>query len=410
MKRDLEELFRQARQRGSIEDLSGVKRGKRGPCPMCSEGRKRDTAFSHSGKGFWKCFRGCGAGDAIKLTAQMKGFDLLTAARWILNLPLDGSGDPHGEAAEPSPEEERRREREAAARARKAQRSADAAAAYHAGVIAELDAAAVSAEASRGVRAWLGVARGLPVADLAGSHAGELLHDALTRLSAVRDAHWSEDFAAGVVHRHPAMMAAIEDHITGELVGRHVTYLTRDGLAKIDAPDARKIWGSAKGGVWLTERDRTLGPLFVGEGIETALSLLAAWRVQQGAAWRDRPGRAVAVLSLDSLQGGWMTDRFGRIDPEFPRADPAKPAITWGGMGEVVIGVDHDMKPRKVKARLLGGGSATIALGATQRMNICARLSALWWQKAGGNVVSIARPPKGMDFNDAWRADQRRAA
>lgn len=405
-----EELFRQARERGDIEKESGVKRGRRGRCPMCGEGRKRDDAFSHHGKtGLWKCFRGCGQGDAITLVAQMRGFDRLTAARWILGLPLDGSGDPAGPPAPLSKEEQARRDAERAERARQAARSAELSEAYHARVIAELDASAVSAEGSRGVRAWLGVARGLPVAQLAGAHAGELLHDALGQLGAVRDAHYFEDFDARIVHRHPAMLATIEADGLAGTIGRHVTYLTRDGLAKIDAPDARKVWGSNRGAVWLTERDAALGPLFVAEGIETALSMLAGWRTRHGAG----SGRALAVLSLDNFQGGWAVDAWGRMDAARPRADRTRPAVTFsaasfpeGRVGRVILGPDHDMKPlRRVKIRKPEGGTATIDLDATQRMEIAALLAAFWWRLAGAEAIDIARPPLGMDFNDAWRAE-----
>jgi hypothetical protein len=388
-------LFRQARERGDIAQLSGVPIGRRGRCPLCGEGRKRDTAFAHNRNGTWRCWRGCGGGDAITLVAQMKGFTLVEAARDILGLPVDGS---HDASIRPESEAQRRkREQEAEERRRKAARSRQASARYHAEVIAGLDAGSRPASDSNRVAAWLSKARGLPV---------DLLADAMARLRSCPRALYQEDFETGEIHRHPAMVAIIEDCVSGDTVGRHATYLSRSGLSKADIDAPRKVWGSNRGGVWLTGRDAGLGPLFVGEGIETALSMLADWRLANGA----RSGRALAVLSLDNLQGGWLTDRYGRIDPDLPRFDHDRPAIAWPNMGRVIIGVDHDMKPLEVKVRKPQGGMQFRMLSATQRMEICARLASFWWRRAGGNEVFVARPALGMDWNDEWLSATRRAA
>jgi hypothetical protein len=78
------------------------------------------------------------------------------------------------------------------------------------------------------------------------------------------------------------------------------------------------------------------GPLIVGEGIESTLSAMQLY---------GKPCRGVATLSLGALQGGWVLDRFGRLDPAAPAADPERPAFTWPGQDEVLIAVDRDMKP-----------------------------------------------------------------
>lgn len=418
----VDDIFDQARAKGSIEALSGVKAGKRGPCPMCSAGKKKDTVFSHSLRGLWKCWRGCGGGDVVELVAQMKGFNRIEAARDILGLPWDGSGDA---ALRPETREAReRREREEAERRAKAQAEYEESLHYRFRVIRELDIQArmrgKKATASAGLRRWLGETRALPL---------DLLGDMLERLTAVRDApfvHWQD---SGRFARAPAMLAWIESPLTGEgggrIVGRHVTYLTRDGRNKAAVRAPRRIWGAARGGVWLTDRDADLGPLFVAEGIETAASMLAGWRRRHGARHGDGRwnGRALAVLSLDNLQGGIAKDRFDRIDIARPRPDKALKPIVFGArdfpepksgggrVGRVVIGPDHDMRPLRAKVRLASGRTDTVDLSATQRMEISGWLASHAWRVAGGDPVEVVRPALGFDFNDLlMRQKQGRAA
>lgn len=388
-----DELFRQALERADLAQISGVMRGKRGPCPICQHKPKhgKDTALQHFRDGRWWCFRCELGGDAIDLVCALQSLDSKAdAARFILGLPLDGSGD---RALTPATGARLAwRERQDEGRKRTEARSQEARDAYHARVMAELDEPGNWAPAigSQRIGAWLASARGLPL---------DLITDALCVLHSVPRAHYFEDFRAREIERRPAMVADIECPFTGEIIGRHVTYLSLDGRAKagVDAP--RKIWGSARGGVWLTERDPARGPLFVAEGIETCLSMLAAWRAEHGVA----SGRALAVLSLGNLQGSVMTDRFGRIDAAFPRPD--KPAMCWARCGRVIIGADHDMKPLKVKVRKPGGGTEHRELSSTERMEICGRLASYWWRLAGADPVTVARPPEGMDFNDQFRAE-----
>lgn len=388
---EMEALFREARLRGDIEKLSGVKRGRRGPCPVCQPGSKKGDAFSHSAKtGLWRCFKGCGGGDVIRLVEQLTGLRPAEAARHILGLPVDGSSDrtlsPETAAARVRREAEEDRRRREAARA--AQASAD----FHARTIADLDRRAVEPDPVVGQYLW---SRGID---------WRLVPDALLALrGAVGALHSFDDRGREV--RARAMVATIVSPATGERIGRHVTYLQPDGRGKADLDPARKVWGSIAGGVWLTRREPVAGPLFVAEGIETALSLLCAWRAKRG----DHSGRALAVLSLDNLQGGrsgrWGGDRWGRLDTQFPEPDAAHPPVTWPDAGEVRIGVDHDMKPlRDVKVRKAGGGTAKVELDATTRMEVCAKLAAHAWRAAGASPVRVHRPPVGLDWNDALMA------
>lgn len=205
--------------------------------------------------------------------------------------------------------------------------------------------------------------------------------------------------------------------------GVHVTYLAEGGdlvwgKARVDR--AKTVWGPPKlspavllagddradrwGGVWLTPPGGP-GPLIVGEGIESVLS---------AAVMAGEPVRAVAALSLGALQGGWMTDAYGRVDPDMPKADPDLPGFTWpepeaSPWGEVRICVDRDMKTIEKKARKAGGGTWKRPLDSEARARVCGSLARQNWERAmmlppGANAVRIWAPAPGRDFNDELRA------
>ncbi|MEO0642818.1 MAG: hypothetical protein AAFY47_05280 [Pseudomonadota bacterium] len=196
-----------------------------------------------------------------------------------------------------------------------------------------------------------------------------------------------------------AMVGMIEGPPGSRAGALHATYLAHKGYRKASAYDGpgRKVWagtGGARGGVWLTDRTPRSGPLFVAEGIETVLSVLAEYRRRE----KTSAGRALAVISLDNLQGGVAKDKFGRWRLHPLEADPARLPVVWPNAGDVVICPDHDMRPIRVKVR---GGETE--LDASARMDLSAQLSAAAWRAAGAASVSVLRPPLGMDFNDAAR-------
>ena len=82
----------------------------------------------------------------------------------------------------------------------------------------------------------------------------------------------------------PAMVAAITDIHSDELIGVHLTAIDKDGQpVKVEGKTLRRIRGSKKGGaIKLTpDDDVTLG-LLIGEGVETTLSAMA---IEQCAGW-----------------------------------------------------------------------------------------------------------------------------
>lgn len=436
-------LFDLAGQRADIEAIaSGLKlyrsgRTFRGECPVngCSAGKKADGAFWVDPKtNRWGCFS-CGEkGDAIALEHQLhgRGDETLRHAaarlagvdleRWDAEQraqddafrPVQGITGAGLGRREPSAEDQERRRHERAAR--RAERELD-------------DAARDARILELASRMWRESrsAAGTPV-ELYLSRRGIVGRPLELALKQVRfhpEAHHSQ----GV--RLPAMIGLIVAPLgldTRPTGGVHVTYLAEGGdLVWRRAPVDRSktIWGPSKlsprardaaderpdrwGGVWLTSPTGT-GPLMVGEGIESVLS---------AAVLAGEPVRAVAALSLGALQGGWLVDRFDRVDPDLPKADPETPAFTWpepeaAPWGEVRICVDRDMKMITRRCRKAGGGTWKRPLDGETRTRVCASLASQNWRRAlglhaaspaeGATAVRIWAPSPGRDFNDELRA------
>lgn len=406
----------------------------RGECPIngCSAGKKGDGAFwVDAGKSRWGCFS-CGErGDAIALehalhsrggetirhaAARLAGVDL---AQWDAEQkakaddyhPAQGvtgvglSADRGRGAPAAADVEQRRREREAR-RSQQDARDADRDQ-WIAALAARLWSEARPAAGSP-VELYLR-ARGLH---------GRPLEYALQQLRYHPTAYYSGREEKAV--RLPAMVGLIVAPLgvmaqpTG---GVHVTYLAEGGdlvwrKAKVDR--AKTVWGPPQlspaamlagddrpdrwGGVWLTPPTST-GPLIVGEGIESVLSaaLLAGEQV-----------RAVAALSLNALQGGWLADQWGRVDADMPAIDPEQPAFTWpepegAPWGEVRVCVDRDMATITRKARKAGGGTWKRPLDSELRARVCGSLAEQHWRRAGATAVRIWAPAPGRDFNDELR-------
>ena len=152
-------------------------------------------------------------------------------------------------------------------------------------------------------------------------------------------------FHAGLKHPSggvwPAMVALVTHGIGGNPMGIHRTFLAHDGGQKAPVQPAKMMLGPCRGGVVrLAERP---GVLMVGEGIETCL---AAMQATGHASW--------AALSTSGLRALDLPD----------------------DVRDVIVLADGD-DPGEAAAQE------------------CARR---WKQKF--RRVRIARPPRGMDFND----------
>jgi hypothetical protein len=156
-------------------------------------------------------------------------------------------------------------------------------------------------------------------------------------------------FHAGLKHPSggvwPAMLGLVTHGATGSPIAVHRTFLARNGGGKAPVDPAKMMLGPCRGGfVRLGEPGAVL---MVGEGIETCL---AAMQATGNAAWA-----ALSTSGLRSL--------------DLPH-----------DIREVIVLADGD-EPGEAAAQ------------------DCARR----WKREGRRV-RIARPPKGMDFNDLLKA------
>lgn len=373
-------LFDRARECGDIEAVAGVPlfragRRLRGECPLCgaSKGKRSGGAFSVDPDGkVFKCFACDAGGDVVRLEQLLGGGSPAEAAERL-------AGTAPAAPRRPAPE---RAARETAESRWKAQ-----------------TAASLWRQAA--------AAGGTPVETYLRSRGidGCVLAAALERLR-FHPAAYHSGSGQGEA-RLPAMVALVVTpgergaRMTG---GVHVTYLAPDGRGKTARQPAKRMWGpqgrdGRPGLVWLSD-PRGGGPLIVAEGIESGLS--AAMLAGEAA-------RVAATLSLRALQGGWLADAWGRVNPDCPRADPEHPAATWpadalGGDPDVVLAVDRDMSPIRVKVRAATGGTVERVLDAEDRARVCAALAIQQWTAAGVRRVRAIAPGMGRDFNDELRA------
>lgn len=343
----------------------------RGACVLCGAGEKSKSApFSAKVKdGLWKC-HGCGlSGDVIKFEQLAGGHDgPLAAARALVGddrRPVAAARVARPERAEPEPE------------------MVDSA------EVARFILAGAVPAAGTIVEAWLW-ARGLDPHALPGALGSAALDGGLMFHPACPVRAWAVGADAASVPARPAMIAPIGGPDGRPWPACHVTYLAADGRAKADLKTTRKMFGRVAGGaVWLC---RAVGsnPLVIGEGIESA------WALGQVLQARS----VAAVLSLDNLQGGALRDDQGALLLPVA-ADAARPPFLVRHARDVVIGIDADMGPIKVKVRA-GGVVREAVLGSRERAELCAALATQHWRRAGAAPRAL-RPAWGKDFNDVVR-------
>lgn len=149
---------------------------------------------------------------------------------------------------------------------------------------------------------------------------------------------------------HSAMVAAIRDIHSDELIGVHLTAIDQGGCAiKVDGKTLRRIRGNKKGGAIKLTPDADISQgLLVGEGIETVLS---AMEIEEAQGW--------SVLDAGELKA-------------FP----------------VLDGIE----------------SLTIAVDADEKGEDAARQLAARWLAAGRDVIWVQPNTEGLDCNDIVRS------
>jgi len=201
-----------------------------------------------------------------------------------------------------------------------------------------------------------------------------------------------------VLHQGPAMLAGITGP-DGRFAALHTTWVDPAAPGrKIEVADpetgelapAKKVRGSKKAGHIELVRPRYPMRLFIGEGIETVLSVWMALRkadaelLEHSAFWTS--------VDLGNL-GGPAAETVPHPTEKTPQGRPKRvpgPAPNWD---EPAIPIPDSIED----VFLLGDGDSDLFL---TRMTL-QRAAARWARPY--RTIRAAMAPEGSDFNDVWR-------
>jgi len=346
-----------------------------GPCPICGGSTRNGRFEVRPDTGSWMCAVCQDGGDVITLVQKVEGVDFRTAVE-----RLGGT--------EPESEESRRRREAVHARRRQDQEAASA--------------RWREDERRRVHKLWL---EGRPIAGTAVEAylaARRLTVPAGAHLRALADVplfgERTGDGPPPVLHCGPAMLAAITGpdrrfaalHTTWVDPGRPGRKIEVANPTTGELEPAKKVRGSKKGGHIALVRHPAPTRLFIGEGIETVLSVWCA----------------LVQLGSPLLEGAafWTSVDLGNLGGP-AAATIAHPVLkTPAGRPRRIPGSEPDfggpaiVPPDSVRnIIILGDGDSEPVLTRTTAERAACR----WSQK--GRTVSLAMAPPGKDFNDIWR-------
>jgi hypothetical protein len=204
-----------------------------------------------------------------------------------------------------------------------------------------------------------------------------------------------------LVHRGPAMLAPIVEPLTGKFRAVHRTWIDLDqpnGKARVLDPQTGKLLDAKKGlgskqtnVVRLVHISERPGRLYIGEGIETVLSVWYALHKRSGA---DLLGAAFwSASDLGNLAG----KASGTVPHPADKAAAGRPTRVSGPVPDLTsraIAVPDSV----TDVILLGDGDSD------RFITHCALARAAKRFALTGRTVRCAWAPDGMDFNDLLRA------
>ena len=194
------------------------------------------------------------------------------------------------------------------------------------------------------------------------------------------------------------MVAAIRDN-EGAITGAHLTYLRPDfsGKAKIVDPatgetlPAKKVRGSKAAAHIVLRQPPEILRLFMGEGIETVLSVATALR---------------AAGKLRSGDGFWSSVDLGNLGGRAMETVSHPSLTTPKGRAALVPGPQPDFDAPGIlipagvtELVLLGDGDSDAFTTQMAMLRGAARYA------RPGLKIRIAMAPTGMDFNDVLRGE-----
>jgi hypothetical protein len=385
----IEEIKARADLAGLVDRFGGRlrKSGRKliGSCPLCGGG-KTATRFEIKADGeSWVCAVCHQGGDAIKLVELATGRDFRDAVEFLGGPAQLDDEEAHKLAARRRAESEQREKNAEAHRQKEIGRAAR--------LWNDCEFFGVD-----GVRAYLR-GRGIPQipnsADLRLARAAPYFHGERTGETGRRE--------PVVLFRGPAMVAAIRDN-AGAISGAHLTYLRDDFSAKrkIGDPEtgadlpSKKVRGSKAGGHIVLRQTPQIERLFLGEGIETVLSVATALR----ACGRLLPG-----------DGFWSSVDLGNLGGPALESVVHPEARTPGGRRLRVPGDQPDLEQAGIV--IPAGVSELVLLGDGDSDAFTTRMALLRGAARyarTGLKIRIAMAPTGMDFNDLLQVGARSEA
>lgn len=374
-----------------------------GPCPICRDGKDRFAVNTR--KQIWSC-RKCGTGgDAIKLVMMIDGCDFAAACE-----TLAGEPPPRGRAMTAE-------ERVALQRRN-----------------AELDAKAAQEKADRDAQQdrykederkrlfdnfWKcgGHAQGSVVGNyLAGRGVPMLPPNAALRFAPRAPYYHGMEPNPGkqgrqrprIIHTGPAMIAAITD-AQGIFRGLHFTYLEEiaehrghwrklsPGLDENGEPlPAKKVRGSKKGNRIVLRGPAAPLRLFLGEGIETVLSVWYDYSRTGKILDSDAYWSSVDLGNLSGTSAESVDHPTQRVTDAKGRTKPRKVGAAVPDLGSAAIIIPASV----TEVVLLGDGDSDHFITEMALMRAAARIHSLFPQV---KAVRIAWADDGRDFNDMVR-------
>lgn len=148
-----------------------------------------------------------------------------------------------------------------------------------------------------------------------------------------------------------------------------------------------------------------LAPAGVDRQLLVALDLQDAWALGEAAFESDDAMAVVVTPTLSAFCGAPLSDAYGRVNPELPMADPAKPPWTEPGMDTVYLAVRGDLRTPEMRVRKFQGGTRRIVLERGEAARFYGSLAEQAWRRKeaeGGpqaNAVRLLRPSHGDGFH-----------
>jgi hypothetical protein len=186
----------------------------------------------------------------------------------------------------------------------------------------------------------------------------------------------------------PALIAPLRTTPGGPVNG--VALLGLDGQSE---RFSRLVGETSKRAVMLTGFQNPEDPLVV------AIDLVDAWRLGT-AAWSRGDRFDIAVTPcLKSFAGGLLGDRYGRINPDMPQADPDDPPWILDDRDEVIIALRRDLQSPSLRVRKSAGGTASVTLRGEAAARFYGGVLRQAWTRGtvgtGANTVRLLLPAQG---------------